>query len=177
MRVGGVACAVAVAAHAAAAQKSAVAAWRSGFEVSVNGSGWSRSVAVALTRAQCPPSETSPCGSGSAVGVDMRFPAVAQAADLGRTRAALGESGGVRSEARYEVRVIRPQSSPLCPNGFTATTPANAARLAINLASAGPPLPLTCRWVALVGVADPSDPAKVTAIWSDTVSVLLTSKR
>ncbi len=157
--------------------RAAVTAWRSGLEVSVNGSGWNRSVAVTLTRAQCPPSETSPCASGSAVGVDVRFPVVAQAVELTRTRAALSEPPEGQSNARYELRLVRAQSSPLCPNGFVVPAPANASRLAINLGPPGPPLPLTCRWTALVGVPDPNDPAKVTAIWSDTVSVLLSVKR
>ena len=156
--------------------RASIAAWRSGLEVSVNGSAWSQSASVALTRAQCPPSDTSPCASGSAVGVDVRFPAVAQATELAKARAALGETGG-QSGARYEVRVVRSQSSPLCPGGFAAASPETTSRLAINLGPPGPPLPLTCKWAAVVGVPDASRPSKVMAVWSDTVSVVLTSKR
>jgi len=191
MRVACAACADVVAVHAAPAQKSAgpsssvtspelraaIMTWRSGLEVSVNGSGWNRSVSVALSKAQCPPSETSPCASGSAVGVDVRFPTIAQAVDLSRTRATLGEPAEAEPGTRYEVRLVRAESSPLCPSGFVTATPRSAARLAINLSSAGPPLPLACRWTAVVGIPDPSDPSKVAAVWSDTASVFLTSKR
>lgn len=191
MYCGSATCAGVVIARAATAQKSpgpspaatptelraAIAAWRTGLEVSVNGSGWNRTVSVALTKAQCPPSETSPCASGSAVGVDVRFPAVAQAVELARTRATLGEPTEARAGVRYELRIVRTQSSPLCPGGFVAAAPAGTSRLAINLSRPGPRLPLTCRWTAVVGVPDPNDPSKVMAIWADTASVLVTSKR
>src|SRR5437868_5171747 len=130
---------------AGTAAATAVATWRKGLEVSINGGAWERSSTVALTKAQCPPADGSACAAGSAVGVDLRFPAMPQAVDLSKTRAQLGESSGAAG-ARYEVRLIRAQSSALCPAGFTTATPHNATRLAINLGAAGPPLPLTCRW-------------------------------
>jgi hypothetical protein len=149
--------------------------WRSGLQISVNGSAWDRSLTIGLTKVQCPPSPTSPCAAGSAVAVDVRFPAVAQATDLAKVHAELGEvpeAGG----SRYEVRLVKNLSSPLCDAGFVTSSAYAAARMAINVGAPGPPLPLTCRWTALIGIPDPLNAARVAVIWSDTVVVQLTSK-
>jgi hypothetical protein len=152
-----------------------IVGWRTGLEVSVNGSAWDRSVTVALTKAQCPPSESSPCAPGSAVAVDVRFPPVEQAADLSKVHAQLGEALGAAGN-RYEVRLVRSLSSPLCAAGFETSSAYGNARMAINVGAAGPPLPLTCRWTAVVGIPQPANASHVAVLWSDTVVVQLTSK-
>lgn len=154
---------------------TAILNWRTGLEVSVNGSAWDRSLIVGLTKVQCPPSTTSPCAAGSAVAVDIRFPPIAQATDLSKVHAQLGESAGATA-GRYEVRLIRSLSSPLCDAGFVTSSAYGNARMAINVGAPGPPLPLTCRWTAIVGIPGPGNASRVAVLWSDTVVVQLTSK-
>jgi hypothetical protein len=174
-------------AHAARAQRSAsdvapdqtssaaIASWRTGLEVSVNGSVWDRSVIVGLSKTQCPPSPTSPCEPGSAVAVDVRFPPVTQATDLSKVRAQLGEPPSAAGN-RYEIRLVRERSSPLCAAGFATSSAYGNARMAINVGAPGPPLPLTCRWTAVVGIPASGNSSRVAIVWSDTVVVQLTSK-
>jgi hypothetical protein len=157
------------------AKDTAIGSWRSGLEVSVNGSAWERSLTVALTKAQCPPSESSPCAVGSAVAVDVRFPPIEQATDLSKVRAQLGEAPGAAG-SRYEVRLVRSLSSPLCADGFETSSAYGNARMAINVGAPGPPLPLTCRWTAVVGIPQAANASHVAVVWSDTVVVQLTSK-
>jgi len=154
---------------------TAILNWRTGLEVSVHGGGWDHSLTVPLSKVQCPPSTTSPCAAGSAVAVDVRFPPVAQATDLSKVHAELGEIPGATGN-RYEVRLVRSLSSPLCDAGFVTSSAYASARMAINVGAPGPPLPLTCRWTALIGVPDPANASHVTVVWSDTVVVQLTSK-
>jgi hypothetical protein len=154
---------------------TALLGWRNGLEISVNGSTWDRALTVTLSKVQCPPSPTSPCAAGSAVAVDVRFPPVAQATDLSKVHAELGEISGATG-SRYEVRLVRNQSSPLCDAGFVTSSAYASARMAINVGAPGPPLPLTCRWTALIGIPDPANASHVAVIWSDTVVVQLTSK-
>ncbi len=154
---------------------TAVLSWRNGLEVSVNGSGWDRSLTVGLTKVQCPPSATSPCAEGSAVAVDIRFPPIEQAMDLSKVRPRLGEVPGATGN-RYEVRLVRSRSSPLCDAGFATSSAFGNTRMAIKVGAPGPPLPLICRWTALVGIPDPASASRVAVIWSDTVVVQLTSK-
>jgi hypothetical protein len=160
---------------AQAKSDTAILYWRTGLEISVHGTGWDRSLTVPLSKVQCPPSTTSPCAAGSAVAVDVRFPPVAQATDLSKVHAELGEIPGATGN-RYEVRLVRDLSSPLCDAGFATSSAYASARMAINVGAPGPPLPLTCRWSALIGVPDPANASHVTVVWSDTVVVQLTSK-
>ncbi|MGH7620358.1 MAG: hypothetical protein ACREPM_24340 [Gemmatimonadaceae bacterium] len=152
-----------------------IAGWRGGLEISVNGSAWERSLTVGLNKVQCPPSTASPCAAGSAVAVDVRFPPVAAATDLAKAHARLGESSSA-SGNRYDVRLVKNLSSPLCAPGFETSSAYGNARMAINLGAPGSPLPITCRWTAIVGVLDPSNASRVLVVWSDTVVVQLTSK-
>jgi hypothetical protein len=154
---------------------TAILNWRNGLEISVNGSTWDRSLTVGLSKVQCPPSMASPCAAGSAVAVDVRFPPVEQATDLAKVHAELGEIPGVTG-SRYEVRLVRALSSPLCDAGFVTSSAYASARMAINVGAPGPPLPLTCRWTALIGIPDPANASHVAVIWSDTVVVQITSK-
>ncbi len=154
---------------------SSVLGWRNGLEISVNGSTWEHSITVGLSKVQCPPSTTSPCAAGSAVAVDVRFPPVEQATDLSKVHAELGEISGAPG-SRYEVRLVRSLSSPLCDAGFVTSSAYASTRMAINVGAPGPPLPLTCRWTALIGIADPANASHVAVVWSDTVVVQLTSK-
>ena len=158
---------------ASATKDSAIVTWRSGLEVSVNGSAWGRTLSVVLTKAQCPPSASSPCAVGSAVAVDVRFPPVEQAADLSKVHAQLGEAP-VAAGSRYEVRLVRSLSSPLCADGFETSSAYGNARMAIKVGAPGPPLPITCRWTAVVGI--PQSASHLAVVWSDTVVVQLTSK-
>jgi hypothetical protein len=48
--------------------------------------------------------------------------------------------------------------------------------MAINVGAPGPPLPLVCRWTALVGIPDPANTSRVAVVWSDTVVVQLITK-
>jgi len=179
------AAALLVGAHVALAQRQAsanasdaseaIASWRGGLAISVNGSPWERSVTVGLSKAQCPPSTTSPCAAGSAVAVDVRFPPIDQATDLSKVHAQLGEAPGPPGN-RYEVRLVRDRSSALCASGFEASSAYENSRMAINAGAPGPPLPLTCRWTALVGIPDPANASRIAVLWSDTVVVQLTSK-
>lgn len=168
---------LALGARAASSQTSDVAiqSWRSGLEISVNGSPWDRALTVGLTKVQCPPSSTSPCAAGSAVAVDVRFPPIEIATDLSRAHAQIGEAAGPMGN-RYEVRLVRELSSPLCADGFGTSSAYGNTRIAINVGAPGPRLPITCRWVALVGIPATSGSGHVAAVWSDTVVLQLTSK-
>jgi len=159
---------------AGASRDAAIATWRDGLEISVNGAAWERTLTVGLSKAQCPPSTSSPCAAGSAVAVDVRFPPIAQAIDLSKARAQLGEAPS-QSGDRYEVRLVREQSSALCAPGFSTSSAYANPRMAVNVGGQGPPLPLTCRWTAIVGIPDATG-SHVAVVWSDTVVLQLTSK-
>lgn len=153
----------------------AIQSWRSGLEISVNGSAWDRAVTVGLSKVQCPPSATSPCAAGSAVAVDVRFPPIDLATDLSKAHAQIGEVAGPMGN-RYEVRLVHEHSSPLCADGFATSSAYGNTRIAINVGAPGPPLPITCRWTALVGIPTAGGSSHVAAVWSDTVVLQLTSK-
>jgi hypothetical protein len=160
-----------------AADAHSIAAFRKGFEVSVEGSPWARSRTFSLPTPRCKPATSSPCVPGTpALLVKFRFPSLVNAVDLSQVLAKLGEAGGAGDH--YMVRPVPANAtSPVCAGGFTAPAPFNDMHLAINLGNPGTPLPVTCKWTVLAGVPNPTAKSGVELVWSDTVAVHLPAAR
>jgi hypothetical protein len=153
--------------------QSAVAPFRHGLAVSINGSPWGPSRTVALTEQQCAASTTSLCAAGTpAVIVDVRWPTVRGGVDLTRVHTQLGEAAGAAGFF-YEIRLVRSTSSPTCAGGFLSpAVPYTNNRVVVNVAnpSPAPYVQLLCQWTALMGVPDRTNRNHVILVWSDTVT-------
>jgi hypothetical protein len=151
-----------------------VLAFRKGFEVSIDGSPWGPARTIALPLSRCVPATTSPCAPGTpAVLVNIRFPAVANAVDMSEVLSQLGESGGQGNH--YMIRPVPANArGSVCAGGFIAPAPLGNMRMAINVGNPGTPLPVLCRWTALIGIRLPG--GKVELVWSDTIVAELVAK-
>jgi hypothetical protein len=148
--------------------------FRTGLEVSVEGSPWGHARTVALSPSRCRPATTSPCAPGTpAVIVNVRFPAVTGAVDMAQVRATLGEAGGAGNY--YDIRPVPSNAvGTICAGGMIMSAPFSNMRMAINIGNPGTPLPVTCRWTVLVGIPGPR--GTVELVWSDTVTVQLVAQ-
>jgi hypothetical protein len=155
----------------------AIASFRGGLEISVDGNSWGQSKTVVLSAKRCSPATSSPCAHGTPpLVIEIRFPAIQNAVDGSRILAQLGESGSPTSH--YYIRPVPANAAgTVCATGFNVPNPLANMRVSINLGDAGTPLPVTCRWSALAGVTNPKSPTGFDLVWSDTVTVHVVGKQ
>lgn len=155
----------------------AVASFRGGLEISVDGSSWALSRTITLSQTRCEPATTSPCAIGTAaLVVNVRFPSLPGVVAGAKILAQLGESGS--GEARYFIRPVPANAgSSVCGGVLGVSKPLPNMRMAINLGDQGTPLPVTCRWSVLAGVPNPKSASGFDMIWSDTATVHVVTKQ
>ena len=172
----GAATGVAGSAGAQSSTSAAIAAFRQGLEISVNGGPWETSRTVVLSPTRCPPATSSPCATGTApLVIGIRFPALPEVVDGSKVLSQLGEDGS--RDAHYHIRPVPANAAgSVCAGGLNVPAPLPNMRVAINLGHPGTPLPVTCRWTVLAGVPNPKSPTGFDLIWSDTVTVHVISK-
>lgn len=160
----------------AQSSSAAVAEFRKGLEISVNGGPWEISRTVTLSPSRCPPATGSPCAPGTApLVINIRFPALPDVVDGSKVLSQLGEDGA--RDAHYHIRPVPANAAgTVCAGGLNVPAPLPNMRVAINLGHPGTPLPVTCRWTVLAGVPNPKSPTGFDLIWSDTVTVHVISK-
>lgn len=153
-----------------------VAAFREGFEASVDGGEWRRVAAVNLDSKRCPRSTTSPCAAGTPlVAVKIRFPSLDGALDLSRVLPQLGESAA--AGWHYDIRPVPMNArGAVCSGGFRVASPFNDMHLAITLDAPGHQLPIECQWTVLAGIPNTNVPGGVQLVWSDTIHVHIARK-
>ena len=158
--------------RAPGAESESYASFRGGFVARVGGGVWAKSQTVALPLAACAPDLAAPCAAGAKpIAVDIRFTPLPHPVELYKALATIGESMP-RGRARYMVRPVPAnQTSTICGAGMTLTEPMNNLRVTVNLTSAGPPLPVTCRWTVLGATENRQTRVGFDVVWSDTIAV------